>query len=397
MKTDGRPFVVVGAGIGGMAVAAALAQRGHRVLILEQAAELGEIGAGIQLAPNALRVLDGLGVLDDVVAKAVRPRAATMRDATTGEVLTRLDFDASFVERFGYAYLVTHRSDLHRSLVDATQATGVAEIRTDSRVVTVAEDADGVVIVLESGERLEARALIGADGLHSVVRKYLIGNDEVVHNGDFAYRGTVPYEDVKGRVGSDEITWWVGKDMHLIQYPVRGGELVNQVGVFRSDPNVKGSVVDGGDPTDFDRLIADKHPLVLEGAARLERHRVWPIVDRESVTRWVSGPVAVVGDAAHPMVQYLAQGACQALEDVACLVACVEKFDDVAEAFEAYETRRAPVAATVQRWARTMGQIVHAGGITADLRNALFKTLCAIASPQLEWLYGDHSDPLTVD
>jgi len=383
------PFVVVGAGIGGIGTALALAQRGRPVLVLEQAPQTGEIGAGIQLGPNALRVLDGLGVLDEVSRDAVHPPAATMRDATTGEILTRLTFDDTFRATYGYPYLVAHRTDLHSSLLSAAEATGLVEIRTSSRLSEVRQNSLGETeILLATGQEIRTQALIGADGLHSVVRRHVVvGSDDLVHSGDFAYRGTVPYAEAPDRDGKDDMTWWVGESMHLIQYPVRGGELFNQVAVFSGSHR-------GIEPEKWDHVsefasrFDGKHPLVLEGAAQLNKQRIWPVVDRAPIRRWTAGRITLLGDAAHPMVQYLAQGVCQALEDVACLAACVESTPDAETAFAQYEAKRASVAGTVQRWARAMGQIVHAGGIAAELRNELLRARPSAEFRQLHWLYG---------
>ncbi|WP_432828021.1 FAD-dependent monooxygenase [Dactylosporangium sp. CA-092794] len=391
MDDEATPFLVVGGGIGGMVLALALARRGQRSLVLEQAPEIGEIGAGIQLAPNGLRVLDRLGVFQALLATAVAPPAATLRDATSGEVLARLTFDDRFRGEYGYPYLVIHRSDLHSGLVDAALATGLVEIRTNSRVAGLRQDPAGPAeVALATGERLRAQRVVGADGLHSVVREYVSGGDDLVHLGDFAYRGTVPYDEIADREGKDDVTWWVGPSMHLIQYPVRGGSLINQVAVFTSDAD-RPDLGAPADPADFDRLLDGKHPLVAQGAALLDRQRHWAMIDRNPLGRWTRGRVTLLGDAAHPMVQYLAQGGCQALEDAACLAECVASNDDAESAFKDYESRRIPVTATVQRWARNMGAIVHAGGLMRDLRDELLRSRTTDSFPHVDRLYGNHA------
>lgn len=381
------PFLIVGAGIGGMATALALSRRGQRSVVLEQAPTIGEIGAGIQLAPNASRVLDQLGVFDAVRQPAIAPPAAVMRDAISGDVLVRLEFDAHFRQNYGYPYLVTHRSDLYSSLAEAADATGLVEIRTDSKVVRLQQSIDAPVEVqLATGEQLLADRVVGADGLHSVVRNYVSGPDDLVHIGDFAHRGTVPYDAVADREGKDEVTWWVGPSIHLMQYPVRGGSLFNQVAVFsatadRTNPNVP------ADHEEFDRQFDGVHPLVAQGLSLLDRQRCWAMIDREPIDRWTRGHVTLLGDAAHPMIQYLAQGGCQALEDAVCLAECLDSNADTVAAFKGYETARAPVTATVQRWARTMGDVVHASGLTRDLRNELLRCREGNEFPQVDWLY----------
>ena len=387
-RTHGnKPFVVVGAGIGGIAAAVALGRQGIQVRVLEQESDIGELGAGIQLAPNALRVLDSLGALDSVYEQAVSPPAITMRDAKSGEVLTRLEIDSEFLGRYGYPYIVTHRSDLHAALVAAARATGMVEIQAGARVVGIVQpSSDQVEVTLESGTVIGAPAVVGADGLHSATREYVTGGDELVYAGDFAYRGTVPYDAIPEREGKDEVTWWVGPGMHLIQYPVRGGELYNQVAVITSkregsDASAWGSV------EELDERFADKHELVRQGVSLVGRERRWVMVDREPIQSWTRRRVALLGDAAHPMLQYLAQGACQALEDAAGLANSVGGNPDPEVAFKHYEGVRAPRSAEAQRWARLMGEIAHADGILANMRNELLRLRPARDFRQVEWLY----------
>lgn len=395
--TNSTPFLIIGAGIGGAAAALALARQGRRALVLEQAPKIGEIGAGIQLAPNALRVLDTLGVLDEVYDEAVFPSAATIRDATSGEVLTRLDFDAEFVRRFGYPYIVTHRSDLHASLISAVAATGLVELRTDAQVVGLHRvDAERVEVEMAHGAPVVAGAVIGADGLHSVVREYVTGGDELCQLGDFAYRGTVAYDEIPDREGKDDVTWWVGPSMHLMQYPLRRKELYNQVAVFTSDR--VGDPEAWGGPDELDRRFADKHELVQQGVSLVDRDRHWAMVDRAPVKPWTRDRVTLLGDAAHPMVQYLAQGGCQALEDALCLAASVTERAGqglgVEAGFKNYESLRVPRTATVQTWARTMGEVVHADGVPAMLRDELLRTRESKDLPQVEWLYAHRVGPV---
>jgi 2-polyprenyl-6-methoxyphenol hydroxylase-like FAD-dependent oxidoreductase len=393
-QTRAIPLLIIGAGIGGMATALALARRGLEVIVFEQAQTIGEIGAGIQLAPNALRVLDELGVLAEVSAGAVRPPAATLRDATTGEVITRLEFDDAFEAKYGYGYLVTHRSDLHRAITTAALATELVTVKTNARVHRLKEGTSDVTIELESGDVLSAEAVIGADGLHSVVRKHVTGGDDVVYVGDFAYRGTVDYEAVAEREGKDDVTWWVGPSMHLIQYPVRGTRLYNQVAVF-SGACEGDDTESWGTAQDFDQHFAGKHEAVRQGAQLLPQDRRWAMVDREPISHWTSGRITLLGDAAHPMVQYLAQGACQALEDAACIAKCLNGSDNYETAFATYEGIRRPRTATVQTWARRMGEIVHAGGAFAAIRDELLHLHPSNELDQIAWLYGNGQSPKT--
>lgn len=379
--------LVVGGGIGGMAAALALARLGRPTHVLEQAETLGEIGAGIQLAPNALRVLDHLGVLDGLYNEAVFPPEATMIDAATGERLVALDFGDSFLDVFGYPYIVSHRSDLHASLVDACAASDLVTVETDRQVTSVDQADERVFATVSSGEVYEADALIGADGIHSTVRTQLIGETELVVHGEVAYRGTVPYDAIPERDDKDNMTWWVGPGMHLIQYPLRHAELFNQVAVFTSKRFTKGSEC-WGTLEELDERFADKTFHVRKGVEKIDRTQHWNMVDREPVPNWTVGRATLLGDAAHPMLQYLAQGSCQAMEDAAAIAYALSEHNSPNVAFKSYQDSRIARTSTVQTWARYMGQIVHADGVTRGLRNALLSTRDSRDLSYVNWLYG---------
>jgi len=259
--------LVVGGGIGGLTTALAFAKRSMSCTVVERQTEFGEIGAGIQLAPNALRVLDGLGVLHGVMTNAVMPRRARLLNARTGEVITALDFGEAFRARFGYPYIVTHRSDLLNAILSACRASPLITLETSMAVLDLSEQDAIVRVRCENGCEWEAGIVIGADGLRSMVRRYVLGDGEPHYVGHVAYRGTVPIDAAPGVVARDEITWWVGPGMHLIQYPVRRGELLNQVFVFEAD--TAGDPDAWGPPEELGRFFGDKVPAVREGAAVL--------------------------------------------------------------------------------------------------------------------------------
>ncbi|MGP3533191.1 FAD-dependent monooxygenase [Microbacterium sp. RD1] len=379
--------LVVGAGIGGLAAALALARKGVDSVVLEQAEELREIGAGIQLAPNALRVLDRLGVLDEVLATSVHPARAVMRSAVTGDEIVAIDFDETFRLAFGYPYVVTHRSDLHAALLDACRAEPSVSIHTGHRVVGVEEHGDGARVTTETGAAFSARLVIGADGLHSAVRRFVLDASPPVCAGDVAYRGTVP----RPSEGPDavDLTWWVGPRMHLIQYPVRNGKVLNQVAVFTSTAYPGTTAEDEwGGPEELDESFGDKFAAVREGAALIDRSRHWKLYDRDPDDAWTRGAVTLLGDAAHPMLQYLAQGGCQALEDALVLAECVaERPGDITGALGRYQDERLPRTARVQRSARAMGDIVHGDGVTSALRDELLGQLSPSDFRYVDWLY----------
>lgn len=378
-------YLIIGGGIGGLATALALGNAGLPVHVIEQAEEFTEIGAGIQLAPNALSVLDDLGTLDAVMRTAVRPPQAVLMSAVAGEPLISLNFNDAFVAEYGYPYIVTHRSDLLAALLDACLRHNLITLENGKEIVDIFP-ADGVAVCAD-GASYSADAIIGADGVWSTVRQRIVGDDKPRYVGHVGYRGTVPIEAISDRIGKENVTWWVGPGMHLIQYPVRGGKLFNQVAVFNVD-QAPDNPEDWGPPEELDRVFANTSPHVREGVRLLHRDRRWVLRDRAPVDNWTDGRVTLLGDAAHPMVQYLAQGACQALEDAVVLARCLVKSrPNIESAFTEYQRLRIPRTATAQRWGRSMGQIVHAQGLMAGLRDELFAADAAAGNAYVDWLY----------
>jgi salicylate hydroxylase len=392
--TSQRVFMVLGGGIGGLAAALALARDGHRVRVLEQAPEFAEIGAGLQVGPNASRVLDRLGILGAVTRDAFFPRRLVLRDALDGEPITALETAEAFRTRFGYRYFVTHRADLHKALLDACLSTGLVELRGNQHVVDIEPTPHGALVRCADGTRYETAALVGADGLHSRARHALIGDGEPIDCGYVAHRGTVPTEQVTAHGGLGEpesMVIWVGPGLHLVQYPVRRGELCNQVATFDTR---RYPARDGEFGHQLDEAFRGTFGQVERGVALIDRTRRWPMLDRLPVTGWSQGHITLVGDAAHPMLQYLAQGACQAMEDGVALADSVAAHPgDVEEAFRSYEEIRAPRAARVQANARTWGDILHVDGAGALLRAQLLRSRATDDFEVVDWLYGH--DPTT--
>jgi len=390
-STSSAPVIIVGGGIGGLATALSLASRGRRVHVLERAPEFTEIGAGIQLAPNALRVLSELGLLEPTLSEAVQPVRAVMMEARTGERLAGMDFGEQFRTTFGAPYVVTHRSDLLTVLLKACLASDLITLENSRRVVILKERGDEVLIVCEDGSRYSAPLVIGADGLRSACREYVLDDGPPVCSGDVAYRGALPIALAQSVSDEPTITWWVGPKVHLIQYPVRGGNLFNQVGVFTSDAyrdGVDPASQEWGTPEELDERFSDLDDRVRSSAALLNRDRRWALFDRPPAATWTKGRVTLIGDAAHPMLQYLAQGGCQALEDAFTLGACLaDPTVDVADALSRYESMRRPQAGLAQTWARRVGDIVHGDGLLAILRNALLHQLKADDFRYVDWLY----------
>lgn len=381
------PTVIVGGGIGGLSAALALGRSGREVLLLEQAGEFAEIGAGLQVGPNATRMLDRLGVLDEVLAAAVLPHHGVMRHAVTGDELTVLDLGPSFVDRYGYPYVVVHRHDLLSILVDACRREPSIALQTDTAVTEAWSDATSAGVRCADGTEYQTELLVGADGLHSVVRT-LMSADAPVPSGFVAYRGTLPMGEVRTEVAANDVVLWVGPGLHLIQYPVRRGEIYNQVAVFRSPSFERGEPVCGT----VDELVSrfgETCAEVQQHVGRINRDRSWPIFDRDPLPNWVHGRAVLLGDAAHPMLQYLGQGACQALEDAITLAEeLAERDHDVDKALAAYQERRVPRASQCQLRARMWGQVWHTGDpVTLGLRDRVMRGRRPDDYSELDWLY----------
>ena len=380
------PCLVVGGGIGGLTAALALARGGRDVHVLEKADAFTEIGAGLQLAPNATRVLTALGVMDALMAHAVAPARLLWMDALAEKPITSVDLGAPFRAHFGYPYLVMHRGDLLTALLEACRASGRVALEASRDVVAVEDRGSTALARCANGDTYEADMLIGADGLWSPIRR-LLHPDEPTRVPYVAYRGTLPMNDISPHAGTDTVVMWVGPNMHFVQYPIRGGEEFNQVAVFRS-PTYSTTSDDWGTPEQLDAHYAQCCAYVRDCVRLMWRHIRWPMYDREPISDWVRGRIALLGDAAHPMFQYIAQGACQAIEDGFCLAREVTAKSDPTQALEAYRQARYLRTARVQLTARAMGAFFHLDGVNAQLRNWMMASRKATDYAPLDWLYG---------
>ncbi|GAB87145.1 MULTISPECIES: FAD-dependent monooxygenase [Mycobacteriales] len=379
--------LIVGGGIGGLATALAVARAGRRVHLVEQAAEFSEIGAGLQLGPNAMRAFDQLGVYESIAAKAVFPERALIRDAVTGELLTTLQLGARCVKHFGYPYVVAHRSDILAALLEACRAEPRITLENNRTVVSADDTGDEARVQFTDGAIYRAATLIGADGIKSRVRR-IFDTTEPTFSGQIAYRGAIDIADVPGDVSGDEVLLWIGPRVHLIQYPVRSGTMYNQVAVY---DRPAGQTEPIGHLDEFDAAFAITCPEVQRAAQQIDKTRYWPVCDRTPLHTWSGQHAVLIGDAAHAMLQYLGQGACQALEDALALGdALGEHHDEPQVAFKKYEIARVERATRCQEVARPWGALWHTNDPTLlALRNRVFRLRAADDYSDVEWLYAD--------
>lgn len=392
MSVTNVDLLVVGGGIAGLATALSLAQQGRSVHLIEQAPEFAEVGAGLQLAPNATRSLARLGLLERIEAQAVAPARLVMMDAVDGTEITSLDLGQRFRARYGAPYLVLHRHDLLSVLLEACRERDEVTLETNRRVVEFRQTDEAMVVACEDGTSYRAKAVIGADGLRSTLRTSVV-SDDTRSTGHVAYRGPVPVEHVNGGVKLDSVLVWVGPGLHLVQYPLRHGKLYNQVAVFESDA-YSPDHDDWGTPAELAEKFGAMCSHVSASIELLDQSLRWPMYDRAPIDDWTDGRMTLVGDAAHPMLQYLAQGACQALEDAVALGDRLEPGRDVHESFPAYQAARIPQTARVQRSARSWGELWHLRGVAREVRNRYLRGLTPDDFTETDWLYAARDRPL---
>jgi 2-polyprenyl-6-methoxyphenol hydroxylase-like FAD-dependent oxidoreductase len=385
----GSPILIAGGGIGGLVTAYALALKGFAVRVFEQAAEFRELGAGIQLGPNIFRALDRIGLKDALMADAWAPEKLEMRDAITGELITGIPLGDKIAARFQAPYAVTHRADIHAVFLTACLSNNLVSLETERRVMEFAEDGDGVTIELESGEKIHGRALIGCDGMWSRIREKIVGDGPPRVSGHIAYRAVLKRDEVPADLWRPDVVLWAGPRSHFVHYPLRRGELYNLVAVFHSDKYVEGWNAEA-DPAELWNRFTGQRPEVLRMLERIETWRMWVLCDREPIKDWSKGHTTLLGDAAHPMLQYLAQGACMATEDAVCLAEqAAASPDDLPAAFRAYQQQRYLRTGRTQIMARVYGEFYHARGVAAELRHQMLNGRTPEQSYEgMAWLYG---------
>ena len=384
------PILIAGGGIGGLATAIGLARKGIASLVLEKAAKLGEIGAGIQLGPNAFHAFDQLGVGDAARKMAVYIDALRLMDAITGEPIAQIPLDQPFRDRFKNPYAVVHRGDLHGVFLKACTEHPLVELQTSSEVVSYEQDGSSVTARLANGETVKGAALVGADGLWSNVRKQLANDGMPRVTGHSTYRSVIPTEMMPEDLRWNAATLWAGPKCHIVHYPLSGWKLFNLVVTFHNHAPEPVA----GKPVEIEEVLrgfSHVHPRARKIIEHGKDWKLWVLCDRDPILNWTDGKVVLLGDAAHPTLQYMAQGACMAMEDAVCLAAEVEAATgDFAKAFEIYRQKRVNRTARIQIQSRLVGDhIYHPDKGHAALRNAIMGAM----TPEdyydsLQWLYG---------
>ena len=387
-----QSIIVVGGGIGGLAAAQALTQQGIAVLLLEQADHIGEIGAGIQLGPNAYAALDALGAGPSARSRSVFTDHLIMMDAVDAHEVARIEVGEAFRERFANPYGVIHRADIHLSILEAVQNNPLIQFKTSVCIKSLEQDAGGVTLTDQNGHVYRADAVIGCDGVRSVVRDALHGELPRV-TGHVVYRAVVDEKDMPEDLRVNAPMLWAGPRCHLVHYPLRGGKQYNLVVTFHSNQQEEWGVTEGS-KEEVLSYFEGIHPRPRQMLDRPTSWRRWATADRDPVDKWGEGRVTILGDAAHPMTQYLAQGACSALEDAVVLGQAVKHCNfDLTQAFRLYETIRIPRTARILWSAREMGRLYHAKGVERQVRNQLWDGRTQEQFyDSIQWLYGWNLD-----
>ena len=384
------PILIAGGGIGGLATAKGLASKGFHSIVLEKSPVLGEIGAGIQLGPNAFHAFDYLGVGDAARGMAVYIDSLRLMDAMSGDEIIRISLEEAFRARFGNPYAVVHRGDLFSVFLEACKASPLVELRPGAEVVDYSQDGSSVSVLLADGERVEGCALVGADGLWSNIRRRVLGDSKPRVSGHTTYRSVIATDKMPEDLRWNAATLWAGPKCHIVHYPLSGWKVFNLVVTYHNDAPepVAGKPVSADEVRRGFEHVHERARQIIEHG---ENWKLWVLCDRDPTENWSDGRVTLLGDAAHPMMQYMAQGACMAMEDAVCLSAQMDEADgNIERAFSSYQAQRILRTSRVQLQSRWIGDnIYHPSGAHAALRNEIMK---AKSTEQwfdaLQWMYG---------
>ncbi|NLY65523.1 MAG: NAD(P)-binding protein [Alcaligenaceae bacterium] len=337
---SGEKILISGAGIGGLTAALALLRKGFEVQVLEQASELKEVGAGLQLSPNVLRALFNLGLEQALKAVAVAPMGKEIRLWNTGQTWKLFDLGADCLERYGYPYFMIYRPDLHRVLYQAVEQQQPGVIVLGARVKSVTQEGDAVLATTEDGPSYRGQAMIAADGVHSPIRNQHFGEDRAEFSGCMAWRGVIPVDKLPAHLRRNAGVNWVGPGGHVINYTLHGGELMNFVGILERDDWTVESWTSEGSHEECHNDFAGWHDDIHSMIANIDIPFKWALMGRRPLEKWVKGRIALLGDAAHPTLPFLAQGAGMAIEDGYVIADALAQNGSVEKALQAFERAR---------------------------------------------------------
>ena len=390
VKSTARSVIVAGGGIGGMAAAIGLSRAGFKVTVLERASEFGEIGAGIQLGPNVFHALKMLGVAEQTLSNAVYIDKLILMDSISGEKVAEIPVDGLFRNHFKNPYAVIHRADLHGPLHAANLADPNVTLLPSHEVVGYLQHARHIEVLTANGQSFTGGALIGADGVRSKVRESIVGDGNPRISGHIAYRAVLPIEEMPEELRWNAVCLWAGPKCHMVHYPLRGWKLFNIVATFHHPTR---TTEGHNEPGDRDELLSYFAHLPEKPRGILEKSRNWRrwvLGDRDPVGNWTDGNVTLLGDAAHPTLQYIAQGACMAIEDAVTLMHEVKASpDNLSAAFLRYQDKRITRTARVVLSSRELGRLYHAAGVERLVRNEMLGSKTpADFYRSLDWIYG---------
>lgn len=388
-----QSILIAGGGIGGLAAAAALAGKGIASVVLEQSRTMAEIGAGIQIGPNGFHCFDALGIGAQMRDTAVFIDALRLLDAQTAQEITRIPLDAPFRAHFGNPYAVVHRAELHQLLLKRCVDSGLVDLRTRQTARGYSQNGASVTLHLADGD-VTGRALIGAEGLRSPIRAQMVGDGEPRISGHATYRSVIPRDAMPVDLRMNAATLWAGPKCHIVHYPLKGGTVFNLVVTYHRDAleAVSGKPVTNAEVAEgFEHVHPNARAVIEHG----RDWKQWVLCDRDPISQWTDARVALLGDAAHPMLQYFAQGACMAMEDGVALAVALDDADDVEAALQSYQDMRKVRTARVQMNSRLIGDyIYHPDDARAAVRNEIMQGMSAQDwYDQLTWIYRSNGLP----
>jgi salicylate hydroxylase len=371
-----RKIVIAGAGIGGLCAALALAKRGFEVAVYEQSLQLGEVGAGLQLSPNALHVLQALGIADPVKARAFSPESAVMRHYQTGKTYFTVPLGDAATQKYAADYLHIHRADLHAVLHSECIKSNV-DIHLGQAIRSYEQTPQILAVQFDSGESLDVDVLIGSDGIKSKVQACMLGQTPAEFTGQVAWRGTVAANKFPKGLIKPNANLWVGPGKHFVSYYLRGGDLVNFVAVQERTDWQKESWNEPGDISELQEAFSGWHPEITELLAATESCFLWALFDRQPLNQWTDRNVALLGDACHPMLPFLAQGAAMAIEDSYALAYCLASDNNTQTALQTYQNIRLPRTRNIQLNARKNAALYH---MSSPIEKAKLAVLSGLSS-----------------